>query len=86
MHGCLVILCPLKQYFRHAMIMDGWLKAECNEVMYRSSSNRTLDAVIHIWEHKSLGDRSLRQLQVQPLCRSAVRDIAALPTAFLSFA
>ena len=30
--------------------------------------------------------RSLRQLQVQPLCRSAVRDIAALPTAFLSFA
>ena len=30
--------------------------------------------------------RSLRQLQVQPLCRSAVRDIAPLPTAFLSFA
>ena len=31
--------------------MDGWLKAEGNEVMYRSSSNQTLDAVIHIWEH-----------------------------------
>ena len=24
---CLVILCPLKQYFSHAMIMDGWLKS-----------------------------------------------------------
>ena len=22
-----------KQYFSHAMIMDGWLKAECKEVM-----------------------------------------------------
>ena len=52
--SCMValpFLCPLKQYFSHAMIMDGWLKTECNEVMYRSSSNRTLDAVIHIWEH-----------------------------------
>ena len=38
----------LKQYCSHAMIMDGWLKAECNEVMYRSSSKRNMDAVIHI--------------------------------------
>ena len=27
MHGCFAILCPLKQYFSHAMIMDGWLKS-----------------------------------------------------------
>ena len=25
--GCLAILCPLRQYFSHAMIMDGWLKS-----------------------------------------------------------
>ena len=46
-------------------------------------------AVIDPWTFGSTNRsvmRSLRQLQVQPLCRSAARDIAALPTAFLGFA
>ena len=38
------------------------------------------------WSTKRSVMLSLRQLQALPLCRSAVRDIAALSTAFLSFA
>ena len=51
---------------------NGWM-AECNELQYKSSSNRALDALIH-----GPGTRSLRQPEIQPLCHSAVGDIVAL--------
>ena len=49
MDGCLGILCPFQQCFSHGMTLDGWLKAECNDVLYKSISNRTLDAITNSW-------------------------------------
>ena len=82
MHGCLAILCPLKQYFSHAMAKK--LSA------MRWCIGQAVIAPWTLWftfgsTNRSV-TRSLRQLLVLPLCRSAVMDIAALPTAFLSFA
>ena len=53
-------------------------RLSANDVLYRSSSNRTMDAVIHSWEQ-------YRQPEVLLLCHSAVGDIAALQTAILFF-